>query len=180
MLDSPDFLRRVLRWLAIICLAAGLISVLNLGTWLAFYPRNVYRYGGMTGRAGFAVNLAYLALPILGVVGGWALLRWKPWARRVLIAWALADIALGFISNILWYVDYATSMSRAAATTRMTSPVPSVAFQGWSMLVTCLARMPFPLIVLIVMLQPEVKELWARRAGGAFEVLPIVRPADAE
>jgi hypothetical protein len=103
------------------------------------------------------------------------LIQWKPWARRTLIAWALGDIVLSFVSTAFWFVDYANTMSRQTATTRALSP--SLAFQGWTSLLSCASNAAFPLSVLVILMQPEIKKLWALRRGGGFEVVPLARTA---
>src|SRR3954470_14808306 len=127
--DAHDFLRRVLRWLAIVCVALGGVRLSSFlvypfryrGVWPAWYYSSGFR------RLELLAHYATAGTATLLIVGGIALLRWRSWSRAVLLTWAALVAMVSLTSNGAWFVQYSTEI-RASTQPAMQ---PSIAWIGW-------------------------------------------------
>lgn len=117
-----------------------------------------------------AIVLLNFALPVLLIVGACGLLKWKAWGRKLLVVWSALTIVLGLATSTYFLArDWGTSQPGRFAAMNMW-----LTFTGW------LDGCALPLAFLGMMIQPEVKRLWAPSCGGsAFEVIPTADVARA-
>jgi hypothetical protein len=102
------------------------------------------------------------------VIGGFGLLRCKPWGRALLLLWAPLSMVAQMAASLCWLVP--------SASARIATPQPSgppVAFIGWMTITELLSHYAFPVLVMAVLLQPDVRRLWANRTRGGFDVVPF-------
>lgn len=163
--DDQDFLLRVLRWIAILCIAYGLFRLANYGATIA--QGGFARFGvGQFRSLGFSLGLLLLVTNVLLLVGGAALLGRKRWGRTLLLLWAATGAAVHLGSSVLYLLNFNSSAGG-------TAPGNSPGYFFWMMFTYFIDAMAFPLLVAIVLLQREVAQLWAEPGGGAFEVVPM-------
>ena len=172
--ETHDFVRRVLRWLAVVCVAVGALRAVSFivqSTSYRWWWPSFYYSAGLQK---LEVGLRYIMVAgaILLLIGGVALVRWKSWSRTILLIWAAVAILSTFTSNAIWFSRYV--MERAAST--QPAFQPSIALMGWYMLANWIDSCAFPVVVAAVLLQPEVAHLWARLRGGGFDVVPFAAP----
>jgi hypothetical protein len=129
-------------------------------------------YGPFWRRAARAVYMLYFANAILLLVASVALLRWRPWARKALLIWACSSMVLGLAAMVVWYVPYANSLAQSSASTR--PGYTSFLMNAWYSLANVLGEWAFPLLVLLILRQPEIAALWAHRSAG-FAVIPMAK-----
>jgi hypothetical protein len=175
--SDRDFLRRALRWLAILCVGYTLISLLNH---LVFFIIQgwPWRSNGVrpTGSRLFDVfnttcSIGSLLMLLVGAIG---LLKWKRWSRDIVLSGAIALVFFSLVSTVGWFVIYSKQLNAARATTRMAGP--PTWYYGWSTFTQWISWSTFPAVVIWAMVQTEVRNLWARGGGtGGFEVVPMAR-----
>ena len=175
--ESRTFLHRVLRWVAFLALAYGLLQAVSLFAYAATVGFPYYRYFIWPRWLDIGMSLLLIASATTVMVGGWGLLRWRSWGRVVLIVWSVLAILLGLAQAI---ASTAHFVRRAAATTQSAAQAQT-GLMVWSSLYDWMTSSALPVVFLAVLLQPEVAKLWARptRAGG-FDVVPMASAAPTE
>ena len=163
-----------MRELALISIGLAVLHIANLTVELV---RNDFgfpggNYGPFWGRVQQGTHLLYLLDNVLLLVAAIALLRWKPWSRAALLIWAAVEMAGSVVSGLAWFIPYASQVARTP--TACSQHQPSVASICWMLLSTVVADWAFPLLVVVILRQPEVARLWARKSGG-FEVVPMAQ-----
>ena len=177
-IDEPQsFLHRALRWLAILAIGYGVVQCSTFVVFIAVreFP---FRGWGTTRWWDKAMSLLYVALLVFLLVGGFGLLKWKSWGRKLLIAWSLLSIIVGLASAVAYIAVVTRGWGATTATTQVARQYEWVSmwatFAGW------LENCALPLAFLWTLLQPEVKRLWARPSGrGGFDVIPMAGVAGA-
>ena len=99
------------------------------------------------------------------------MLRWKRWSRVVMLVAAWLIVGVSVLSSVAYSIISAAQISATRATTQWTGP--PMWFYMWTSLVQWIPYSAFPVIVIWVMLQREVANLWASDSTRAFEVLPV-------
>jgi hypothetical protein len=173
--SSPaDFLRRALRWLAVVSLVYSGISLLNQAVYLGVegWPRYsmTFRASGWQRVEMFNMTCTAVSMLTLGI-GAVGLLKWKRWSRIVLLVASAAMIVFALLSHVGSFVIYSQYAANARATTRFNGP--SLWFYAWWGFEQWVTSSAFPLLVLLAMAQHEVATLWARGGAGGFEILPL-------
>ncbi len=168
--ESRTFLHRVLRWLAILALGYGLLQVVTLTLFAATQDFPFDRYWMRDRRAALALSLVHIASVVLLLAGAWGLLRWKSWARVGLFVWAALVILLGLVRAI------GSTAYFIRETTAMTQPSfqGNIGFLIWNSFHFWVENCALPIVFIVVLHQPEVAKLWARRRSpGGFDVIPM-------
>ena len=179
--SSPaDFLRRALRWLAILCLVYAVISLASVVIAIPVqgWMRYSWNYGSRAWRGAEMFTRICSILAMLSLlVGAYGLLRWRRWSRLVLLISASALLITSFASQVLWLFVFIEQINQSRASTR-TYYQPPAWFYVTTTLTQWLVFSLFPLVVVWTMLQLEVAELWARRGASGFEVLPLAKAVE--
>jgi hypothetical protein len=173
--NVAPFVHRILRLVAWVGLMYGcaqlLAALLELSPGYGSYWQ-IRSMGRITRASGFVgVLLGYGAM-ILFIVGASGMLNWKAWSRKVLVAGALLQIASAVGLLIASYGLYVYL--------RQQPNQPSNPALWVRMLIAgmrAIANIAFPVIVLRVMFQREVKDLWAMERRGGFDVIPLAKVA---
>jgi hypothetical protein len=163
-----------LRWLAIVCIVYAALSLAGQAIALAVEGWRYYSLSSLS-NSWRRLNAVTSALSTVAqaalLFGGVGLLKWRRWSRVVL--WLAAACMIGFslVSNVGWFIIYSDQISKTT-----TRPVGlPVWFYGFTTFVMWFTSSAFPAIVLWVMSQREVKNLWAQQGAGGFEVVPMAR-----
>jgi hypothetical protein len=162
------FLPRVLRWIAILTIVIGTVGAISFITLTLLRIFHSPWVGSRVPRADRYIAFALALASILSAVGGYGLLRWKPWGRTLLLVWAPLSMSARLATSLYWLVPYASV--RAATTQPAGAPM---AFIGLMVVMELLSHYAFPLLVMAVLLQPDVRKLWANRTRGGFDVVPF-------
>jgi hypothetical protein len=172
--DQPQFVHRVVRILAVVLLGYAaqyvvqyIVGLFVEGSWWS------YMRGGLR-LVERAIQLSLFGNLLLLGVGAAGLLGWKRWARPAVMLWAVLTIVLQFATHALWVVDYFRQLSTVPATqAALNSPV-------WKYMLmsafSWLGSVFFPLLVWLILRQPEVASLFTRPRSGGFEVVPFAQP----
>jgi hypothetical protein len=175
--EARTFLHRILRWMAVLALAYGGLQAVSLIAFAAAqgFPYDRYSFGG--GKlVSLGISILMVILAALAIVGGWGLLRWRAWARLVLVIWSALAILLGLGQGIV----STGAFLRMTAATSQPSGLPHPALVVWASLHHWLTNCVLPIVFLLILLQPEVARLWAGpRGGGGFNVIPMAAAATA-
>ena len=174
--ESRTFLHRVVRCVAVLALAYGLLQAVTLTAW--GITRGLPYDGYYVGSRHLAVGMSLLAFALTAfvIVGGWGLLKWKAWGRVALIVWSALTIVLGCVQSVLSDIMVLRSM---AATTQP-GVQPHAGVYVWTSFHHWLTYSALPIVILLAMLQPEVARLWSGpRGAGGFEVIPMASTAAA-
>ena len=172
--EPSPVLDRVVRILALIALAYAALHLLQFAAIFLFqgvgwqYARDPYRFMER------AIQLSHLGMMLLLLVGAVGLLKWKPWSRPAVMLWAGLSMIVGFISGVPWLLQYASDM--AAATTRAVYQ-PMWQMVLWQLL-AAINQIFLPLLVWLLLRQPEVASRFTRRPSGGFEVVPFAQPVE--
>ena len=122
-----------------------------------------------------ALQFANLGARMLLAVAAAGMLKWRPWSRSAMICWTVLVVAGQFASHAYWFVAYASTMS--TATTQMrTINQPVWQMMLWQLL-WWIGQSFFPLLMWLILRQPEVANQFARVRGGGFEVVPFAQTA---
>jgi hypothetical protein len=167
---QSEFLPRVLRCLAAVCFAYGLIGTLDMTVRFATYGLRYPSYGPSYYTVQRGIEIFSGGLSVLLLVAAIALWRWKSWSRVTLIVWAALWIVMGIVSNAFWRISFL----QQRRTTTQPQFLPSPLYYTWLTMSSMVQRAAFPAIVLCILLQPQVSKLWAQVTGG-FEVVPFAR-----
>jgi hypothetical protein len=165
---------RLLRWLAILGLAYGLLRAVTL---LLFAITQGFPFAGVArgGRHDVLISWVYVTAVVLLVVGSAGLLWWKRWSRRTLLVWAPLQMSAGLVSTLSYLWQYTGAM---AGTTQPTAD--HVLLNVWTMASHWLEGCLLPILFLWALLQPEAAKLWAAERRGGFEVVPMADVAPSE
>jgi hypothetical protein len=128
----------------------------------------------MAARSGSTELSLRIPTVILGpvmIAGGFLLLRWKPLGRTLLIAWAVGQLVLTAATTAIYFASYA---SIVRATTQPANATP-LWFITWTFFAGMLQNGIVPLAIILVLMQREVSNLWAKRGEGGFEVVPVAK-----
>ena len=171
-IDEPQsFLHRAVRWLAILAIGYGVLQCMTL---LVFAAAGDFPYRGWQMPRLLANGIALLqaAMPVLLVVGGSGLLKWKAWGRKLVITWSLLHVISGLVNTVTWIAFIAREWGSLSAAERAGRQY--VGLNIWYSFSNWLEGCALPVAVLWLLLQPEVKRLWAHpsRSGG-FDVIPM-------
>jgi hypothetical protein len=173
--ESRTFLHSVVWWLGVLALGYGLLHAVTLILAAATQGFLYDRYWMRDREAAFAMSVVQVASTVLLLAGAWGLLRWKPWARVVLVVWSALTISLGLvrvISSTAYFVR-----ETAAIATSQPSYRPNIGMLFWSSFQYWLETCALPILLIVLLRQPEVAKLWARpRGADGFEVIPMASP----
>jgi len=167
--EHRPFLVRVLRIVAILCLCFGIYQAINVGIFVS-RERLSFGYFGNGRWATFihrGLQFAHFASAIVLAIGGVGLMRWKRWARPVLMIWAWLQVGVYAGSNLA----YTASYLKYWRSTTQPSGDP-LWFYLWMFTSQIVQHSMFPLLVFFVLIHREVGALWAKPQRG-FEVLPV-------
>jgi len=171
--ERPEFLHRVIRIIAGVMLAYAVFHLVQAGVEIVV-SRSLWNYaqGAMRPYAR-AIQLSNLGATVLLAVGAAGMLKWRSWSRTLVMFWAILIIILRFISSAYWVVSYVQAVS--TATTRVIyEPL-------WRTLLLHLfwwiGNTFFPMLIWLILRQPEVTTAFARVHGGGFEVVPFAHRA---
>lgn len=177
MESTTSLVHRILRLLAWVGLAYGcarmILSLVGLlspgfGEYWQFTPMApISRAIGLLGAV-----LGYVATVLL-IAGAIGLLNWKGWSRSVLIVWAFLQLAS---TAGMMFASYGFYMYVRRSTTQ--PGFPPLAAQMLAAAMRAVIDFSFPLAMLGVMFQREVKDLWAQPRRGGFEVIPMAKAAE--
>jgi hypothetical protein len=112
---------------------------------------------------------------VLLLVGSIGLLKWQAWSRRVLVGWAILRI----IAVILVSTNYLVAFHALRSATTQVAVSPTMTYYTLISLGSAMMAIAFPAIVLGVLMQREIADLWAREKRGGFEVIPLAKVADS-
>jgi hypothetical protein len=177
------FVHRVLRVVAILGLAAAVLGLSQDGMNLAqngFQTSRFLRGGGVMTLYWLA-GLFALSADVLLLIASNALLQWKSWARINLIVWAGLQITADLIRAIFYVSYYINYFATTSASTQATSGTSQQFVYSIVMAIASgFLKDIFPLLVLWLMLQSEIRDLWSAGRTGGFEVLRVepIKPAD--
>ncbi len=181
------FVDRLVRWLAILGLCYGGVSIVsamnlfavdlaNYSLWLAQYSQ--WPCPETIGEQLVIIQLiGMLSTPLLGILlvaASSGLLRWKPWSRYGMIAWAWLVLTTSLVLSLAPFLVYMRSL---VATTQ---PTPSATAVPWSSVASWVEGTALPIVVLVVLLQREVAERFTPPRAGGFEVIPLANRAGEE
>jgi hypothetical protein len=174
--ESRTFLHRVLRCIAILAIAYGLVQAISLIFFAVVRGLPYERFYLRSEKLAVAMSALLIASTVLVLVGGWALLRWRAWGRSVLIVWATFAIVLSFAQAIASAAFYVRELGGSTQPYR-----PHAGLYVWSSFANWLTGNALPVVCLAVLLQPEVARLWAGpRGGGGFDVIPMANATPTE
>jgi hypothetical protein len=176
--DSPTFVHRAVRWMAMLTLAYGLLGAVGMAIALRYES---YWSISWWFRGNRAASLAYIALVgcliAVQVVGALELLRWKSRGRTLLIAWAISAMLITFVSTVASIYAFV----RQAAATTQPSYQGAIGYFVWSWFQYWIKESSLPLILLFLLMQRDVKKIWpARQGGGGFDVIPMAATASQQ
>jgi hypothetical protein len=171
--EPAPFLHRAIRIVALILLAYAAVHALQYVAIFSIqgvgwrYARGPYQF------AERALQLSHLGTMLLLLVGAIGLLKWKPWSRPAVMLWAVLSICMSFVAGVPWLLQYARDVAAATGTTRAVfQPLWQVVL--WQML-SAINQAFFPLLVWLLLRQPEVAGRFSRRPSGGFEVVPFAQ-----
>ena len=170
--EPPTFLHRAVRVVAMIVTAYAALHVLQDLVALAVRGA-AWGYFGYSYRfADRAIGLSRLAVTVLLLVGGIGVLRRKPWARVAVLLGMILLVVISFATYVLSLAQYVEDLSRAP-TQPSNAPTwqMAIAYAFWFAESTL-----FPLLVWLILRQPEVARLFERPRAGGFEVVPVAQP----
>jgi hypothetical protein len=172
--ERPEFMRRVVRIIAGITLAYAALNLAQSALYLLIRG-SLWGYSrGNLVPFERAIMVSSVANMIL-LLAGWLGLRgWKRWSRPAVMWWAVLSVVLSFATSALWFVQYTRDIMMATTQVAMQQPVWQQML--WQIL-WFLENMFFPLLIWLLLWQPEVAKLFERVASGGFEVLPYARAA---
>jgi hypothetical protein len=155
----PDFPSFVLRWLAVVCLAYGLLGLANGVTVLAAvhatHESSLERISILSWGIGVVKAIAF----VLAAAGGAGLLARKRWGRTLLLTWALASIGAGLVATIFSVISGLAAVSAGSPPTRDGT---SFCAAIWAMLIDLLSRSVFPLLVAGILWHADIS-VWQER-----------------
>ena len=169
--EPADFLHRAIRIVATIVLAyAGLqlaqyvVALFTDGAWWGYFVGS-YRW---IDRAIQLSRFGVIALLLAGAIG---MLRWRPWSRPAVMLGMLLLVLVSFATYVLHLVKYAQDLS-TAPTQPANAPVWRMAlgYIFWFAESTI-----FPLLVWLILRQPQVARLFEHARSGGFEVVPFAQ-----
>jgi hypothetical protein len=173
--ESPTFAHRVVRWLAIVTLGYGLLNILGLGITIRYDSIWAVRsWLGGSRQAAFGYMVLMACLVALEVIGAIELLRWKSRGRILLLAWSISAMLITFATMVVSVWVY----TRAVAATTQRSYQPQMGYMVWNWFHYWLQGCALPLVLLIILLQGDVKKIWAGRRAGGFDVIPMAATAE--
>ena len=174
--DVPStFLHRAVRVVAMVVTAYAALHVLQDVVALAVRG-SAWGYFGYSYRfADRAIGLSRVGVMVLLLAGGIGLLRRKPWARRAVMLGMLLLVVISFATYVLSIAHYVQELSRAA-TQRSNAPAwqMAIAYVFWFAESTL-----SPLLVWLILRQPEAAKLFEHARAGGFEVVPLAQPLGA-
>ncbi len=170
-----DFVQRVVFWVAAFCLAYSIIIIAVLIVYMTVYGGDYLGLpmGRNWRQAALGLRLIYLVSTGVLLTGAIALLRHRKWGALLLVIWALIQVCGRFLLSVIYLVDYSRAYAASVATTR-SFPGMSRAMMIFGTMTNWAEGCFFPMLVCLILLQKEVRQLWARRGGG-FEVIPLAR-----
>jgi hypothetical protein len=172
--ESRTFLHRVLRWIAIVALALGLLQVVTLIVYTVSSGFPYDRYWLPNTAAAISMSAMRIASAAILVVGGWGLLRWKYWGRVVLIVWSVLSILLALASTI----GSVVFISREVAATTQPTGQSNAGLMIWTSVHHWLDNCALPVLFLAALFQPEAAKMWAGPKRGGFDVIPMANVVD--
>lgn len=177
-LSSPEraMLHRVLWWFAIIGMALAFSDLTSFIAQMAETPVGIWsifaRYRNNPGLKWYFVGLYGKQISdVLLILGTCGMIMSKQWSGPVVMTWVLLYLPCLAIAAV------ANSMLSYPAST------PPSGIRGdwiWLPIANFVMRSAFPLAFLILLRQPELRDLWTRKGSGAFAIIPIARHADGE
>jgi hypothetical protein len=172
--ESQSFVHRVIRVLALVALALGVLNAITLVVFTVserWSSAGAWFGGGPGGYLFYAVgSIGLVVLQIAGAVG---LLRWKSWGRTLLLVWSLSSMLFSLFVSGAWTYQYLQSVR---ATTQA-SYQPNVGSMIWNTFHFWAQGCAFPLLTWLALRRAEVKALWATPRHGGFDVIPIAKAA---
>ena len=178
--DGSTFLDRVVRLVAVVALAYAALNLVQTVLYFGIYG-SLWGYArGVMRPAERAVQLSRVGLFLLLLVGSIGMLNRKPWARPAVMTWALLHVLVVAASGVVYIVQFAGDLARAAATTQAAALNPPLwQIVLWQVFWSVEAAV-FPMLVWLILRQAEVAKLFEKTASGGFEVLPMARPFEPE
>ena len=155
--NPSDFARFVLRWLAVLCLAYGVLGIANRVTALVALHAAHYQLPDGSERASILNSVMGVVVAIeyaLAAAGGAGLLARKRWGRTLLLTWAIASMATSLATTIFSVVGGVAAISSGLPATRDGSPFSVII---WAMLINLLSGSVFPLLVAGILWQAGVR-----------------------
>jgi hypothetical protein len=161
---------RVLRWIAILGIFYGMVGLVSCVVELALnglsfdiYPRVL--------ALGRTAQLSAMLVDGVLLIGAFGLLRWRRWGGILVLIWAPTRLILELLGCLFFAIAYSGMLSQSRQ---------SMAPILWPMAIAWLSGNAFPILMLILVRQPEVTALWSNPPASAFEVIPLAERASAE
>lgn len=181
---SDSFLVRVVRWVAVICVAKGLLGI---GSAISEFLYARYYYSPaiapLSMRLEHGMRVFSAVVMVLLAIAGLGLLRSRPWSRPLLMVWAVLTVVMSIASTCVSLARIAEIQQRTRPTTfpaGMASayqPMPTGYLTMMSLL-SAIGYWAFPILILAIVMQPEVRELLMRRHIGSKAVQSPAPPSD--
>jgi len=176
---QSSFLYRVIRVLAFVMLAYAILHLVQYS--LFFLIQGIsWRYG----RGPFrwierAMQLSSFGTLVLLLAGAVGMVKGKPWSRLAVMWWAVIQVVIGFVSSAAWLVRYSNDMAAARASTQASFGQPV-----WQMMLfqvmSWVSNAFLPLLVWLILRQPDAANFFSRVRGGGFEVVPFANAIASE
>jgi len=176
---QSSFLYRVIRVLAFVMLSYAIMHLVQYSLFFFIqgtswrYERGSFRW---IERATTVSSFGVLILLLAGAVG---MLKGKHWSRPAVMWWAVLQVIIGFVTSAAWIVRYANDTAAARATTQQTYSQPVWQMLLWQVM-WWISNAFFPLLVWLILRQPDVANFCSRVRGGGFEVVPFANAIASE
>jgi hypothetical protein len=169
---QSSFLYRVIRLLAFVLSSYALLHLVQYALFFVIQGTS-WRYG----RGPFrwierATTLSTLGALVLLLAGAVGMLKGKHWSRPAVMWWAVLHVVIGLVSSAAWIVRYANDQAAVRATTQVAYGQPVWQMMLWQMMWS-ISNAFFPLLVWLILRQPDAANYFSRVRGGGFEVVPF-------
>ena len=176
---QSSFLYRVIRVLAFVMLGYAIMHLVQYSLFFSIqgiswrYERGPFRW---IERATTLSTFGVLGLLLAGAVG---MLKGKHWSRPAVMWWAVLQVTIALISNAAWLVRQANEVAAARATTQVVYMQPVWQMLLWQVM-SWIGNAFLPLLVWLILRQPDVANFFSRVRGGGFEVVPFANAIASE
>jgi hypothetical protein len=173
--EHSTLAHRLVRWLAVLTLAYGLVNMISVVIAVQYRAFWMSRSGiGRSWPASFGYVIVVACLAVAEVIGAIALLKWKSLGRTILLVRSISAILISFVATLYSIYVY----TEAAAATTQPGYQPYLGYVVWNWIHNWTQGCVLSLVLIITLLQPEVKKIWAVQRAGGFDVIPMASTAE--
>jgi hypothetical protein len=169
---QSSFLYRVIHILAFVLIAYAALHLLQYTLYFTIQGTTWRRVSGPSRWIERATEVSSVCAMVLLLAGAVGMLKGKSWSRPAVMWWAVIQVLIGLVSSAAWVVRYSSDVAAVRATTQASYMQPVWQMMLWQVMWWVLNAF-FPLLVWLILRQPDVANFFSHVRGGGFEVVPF-------